>query len=310
MSQLLHSTNGLRLSALQSLGFIRKIFFRIAFSHAYNITLDSSLRTYHRHLVSFHASEPFLQNLSLLHLTGNPYFLWNKCSLAVILLQKCTQNLRVRFIPGIGKEKMLPANHFSASDKKYLNADPGLGSCHTNGILIPGAHNNALALSGLFYSLQLVPKSGSQFKVQLLCSSQHPLFNLCLHSLGSALHKKAYLVNHCIILLLWNNTCAGSQTPLDMILKTWSVGIHTPAGAQRKKFSQELQALVKCSNICKGSKIFCPVTNYPSGNVHPWILLLQSHLQVGIGLVILKTDIVFWTVLLYKIALQNQCFYF
>ena len=95
-----------------------------------------------------------------------------------------------------------------------------------------------------------------------------------------------------------------------MILQARPVCFEIAAGPDVEGTLHQFQDAVHCPGIGKGAEIPGTIAQDPPGHADPRIVVLQRHLDIRIGLVIAKHDIIPGMMLLDERIFQNQRFHF
>ena len=108
-----------------------------------------------------------------------------------------------------------------------------------------------------------------------------------------------------------DSSLAGGLALSDMIIEAGAVlprisWQHLIAGTNLVQLMDQVNRILHCPCAGVWPKVFVLVLFHRSRKQYPGKFLSHRHLDVGIGLIILQHGIVTWSVLLDKVALQNQ----
>lgn len=95
-----------------------------------------------------------------------------------------------------------------------------------------------------------------------------------------------------------------------MILQARPVCLEAAAGPDMKSPLHQLQDAVYSTGIGKGAEIPGTIPQDTPGHADPRIVVLQRYLDIGIGLIIAKHNIIMGMMLLDKRVFQDQRFHF
>ena len=153
------------------------------------------------------------------------------------------------------------------------------------------------------HRLQLVAQARRLLKGIVLRCSLHALLQITLQLRSASIQHHADGLNHLPIFVLAHITGTGRQAALDMVVQAGPIRIHFATGAQGEHAAQQLHRGVHGTGIGIGTVIFGPIPQQAARHIQPWKILLQRHLQIGIGFIVLQADIIAGAIFFDQIAL-------
>ena len=230
----------------------------------------------------------------------------------VELLDELSNDLAGLAILGSLHEEVIAANHLPTPDEEHLH--PGLvgSDGDGNGVEIRGTagiYLDGTLLLELLNGAHLITERGGALEFQLLGGGLHLVTQLARDGFGVALQKQDHLLDNLGVLFLAGQAGAGSDAAVNVILEAGPrIGPRNPlgAGAVGEQLLDQVHGLADAAGAGEWPEVTGAILVDPSRDVHPGKILGQVHLQVGIGLIVLETDVEVGPVALDERVLKDE----
>ena len=266
--------------------------------------------------------QPLFDNFRILDLTLKHDLRGDKRSTCVKLFQETGKNLRFCITFCHPEIKMIPADQLAIPDKKHLHNGILVtevfalihGHCNDVTVLLSVARD-LLAFPDLFDTADQVTVFHGILIAHFLRSFLHFDHQLINSILKISIQKFDHFIDVFPVFFLTDISLAGCFALLHMIIQTGPVlpcisRKTAITGTYLIQFPHQFNHVFHCPATCIRSEISGLIFFHSSGKKYSWIWFVDSHLDKRITFVILEHGVIFRTVFLDQIALQNKCLQF